>query len=164
MLFAAVVSELPRQLTEEVNEKAQADIQEAINSMINNSAVFYPPFIYALEDSCFKNEGLRIDASSISTASATSLQHPMGILLLEKQLLDKGQAEPKTKRKRTESIPKEDIVTWTELAKLYKSIDCYDFVHSIFSSQISKDNDTKLGLEAEARNDYAQALKLYIKV
>ncbi|XP_065059919.1 DNA-dependent protein kinase catalytic subunit-like isoform X2 [Rhopilema esculentum] len=164
ILFAAVVSELPRQLTEDVSEKAQADIQEAINAMINNSAVFYPPFIYALEDSCFKNEGLRIDASSVSTASATSLQHPMGILLLEKQLLEKEHAEPKSKRKRTESIPMEDIVTWTELAKLYKSIGCYDFVHSIFSSQISKDNDTRLALEAEARNDYAQALKLYIKV
>ena len=53
---------------------------------------------------------------------------------------------------------------WMELAKMYESIKDYDFLRSIFSSQVSAVDMTRDALAYEARNDYESALSLYRKV
>ena len=159
------MNEIPDKVAEDVMDKALTDIQQAINTMVNSSVAFHPPFIYALEDACVRHKKLKLDATAAAAASTTSAQQPVGIALLEKQLLENCNLEPDTKRSRGRHVQQTDeVATWTELAKLYKSIDSYDFVHSIFSSQITKQENTRLALEAEARNDHAQALKLYNQV
>lgn len=47
---------------------------------------------------------------------------------------------------------------------MYKSVDDYDVLRGIFSSRIGAQSYTKDALEAEARGDYAKALKLYSDV
>lgn len=164
MLFDAIKRELPERLDEDTMEKSNSDIQDAISSMLTDSVSFYPPFIYALEDACFRNENLKLDANAVAVASKASVQHPVGIILLEKQLLDDTKKEPAAKRRHTERVLHEDSSSWIELAKLYKAIDSYDFVHTIFKSEITKQENVKLALESEERNDYAHALKLYTQV
>ena len=164
MLFDALVIELPDKFSEDIMEKAHLDIQGAIHGMMNDSIMFHPPFVYALEDACYRNKNLKLDANVISMASKTGVQHPIGIMLLEKQLLDDGSKEPSRKRKRSEHNQNENFLAWIELAKLYRSIDKYDFVHTIFSSQITKQEYARIALECEERNDYAKALKYYNQV
>ena len=165
MLLDSIITSLPEKLTDDVVEKAYKDIQSALDSMMTSSSLLHPPFVYAMENICCRHRQLSLDPVSVSTASSTSEQQPMGILLLEKQLLRTSvDIEPKKKRPRVASVEVEDLETWVETAKLYKSIENYDFLYSIFSGQISKHDTSKVALEAEARNDYAQALKLYNQV
>ena len=164
MLFDALINELPVKFSEDVMEKVHGDIQEAINGMMIDSVFFHPPFVYALEDACYRNNNLKLDANIVTVASKTGVQHPVGIILLENQLIENDSREPLRKRKRTEQNHDDEFFTWIELAKLYKSIDKYDFVHTIFSSRITKQENTRLALECEERNDYANALKYYNQV
>ena len=158
------MNELPKGFGEDTVTKLQGDIQDAINAMMNESIIFYPPFVYALEDACFRNEKLKLDANILAVASKASVQYPVGIVLLERQLLSDAPAELPSKKRRTAFAQNDDVQVWFELAKLYKSIDKYDFVHTIFRSQITRQVETRLALEAEERNDYAKALKLYNQV
>ena len=48
--------------------------------------------------------------------------------------------------------------------RLYKSIEDFDVLRGIFSSQIGTQVITKEALEAEGRGDYTKALKLYSQV
>lgn len=48
--------------------------------------------------------------------------------------------------------------------RLYRSLGDYDVLRGIFTSQIGTQEITQQALEAEARGDYAQALKLYNEV
>ena len=132
--------------------------------MITSSVAFHPPFVYALEDACVRHKDLKLDPVCVSIASVTSLQQPVGIILLEKQLMQNCSVEVAAKRRKLSKSQKDDLFIWIEVAKLYKSISHYDFVHCIFSGEVSKQENTKLAVEAESRNDFAQALKLYNQV
>ena len=164
MLFDALVKELPDKFSEDTMEKARADIQEAIASMMQDSITFFPPFVYALEDACFRSSHLKLDAKAVTIASKTSVQLPVGIILLEKQLLNQCFKELPAKRRCTKVNQSDDFSTWIELAKLYKAVDKYDFVHAIFGSEITKQQSTRYALESEERNDYSNALKFYNQV
>ena len=48
--------------------------------------------------------------------------------------------------------------------RLYKSIEDFDVLRGIFSSQIGTQGITKEALEAEGRGDYSKAMKLYFQV
>ncbi|XP_048576196.1 DNA-dependent protein kinase catalytic subunit isoform X3 [Nematostella vectensis] len=162
VLVQAILSQMDEKLTEQDAEKTVTDIQGALDNIMTSSTQFYPPFISCIEDICYHKSMLKLQPSSVSTASLASLQQPMGILLLEKQLLSQ-EAEPKShKRMRTEHSPSSDTTAaWLELAKLYRSVEEFDVLHGIFSDHIGTKPITRLALEAEARGDYAQALKIY---
>ncbi|EDO34280.1 predicted protein, partial [Nematostella vectensis] len=162
VLVQAILSQMDEKLTEQDAEKTVTDIQGALDNIMTSSTQFYPPFISCIEDICYHKSMLKVQPSSVSTASLASLQQPMGILLLEKQLLSQ-EAEPKShKRMRTEHSPSSDTTAaWLELAKLYRSVEEFDVLHGIFSDHIGTKPITRLALEAEARGDYAQALKIY---
>ena len=164
MLFDALTNELPDKLSESIVDQSYAEIQGAINGMMSDSVMFHPPFVFALEDACYRSENFKLDANVVAVASRTGSQQPVGIILLEKQLLDNKSVEPLQKRRRTEYSHGEDFLTWIELAKLYKSVDGYDFVHTIFSSEITRQETTRLALECEERNDFENALKYYNQV
>eukprot|EP00794_Sanderia_malayensis_P010266 gene10266-11321_t len=159
VLLDAVISELPAKLSEDVMKKACADIQTALDTMVNSSVAFHPPFVYAIEDACVRQKSLKLDPASVTTACCTSLQQPIGIVLLEKQIIQNCDLGPRASKHSGQLS--DDVMTWIETAKLYKSIELYDFVHCIFSEQVTKQEKTRLALEAEGRNDYHQALKLY---
>jgi len=161
MLFDALTNELPDKLSESIVDQAYSEIQGAINGMMSDSTMFHPPFVFALEDACYRSGSFKLDANIVAVASRTGIQQPVGIILLEKQLLDNKSNEPLQKRRHTEYSNDEDFLAWIELAKLYKSINGYDFVHTIFSSEITRQETTRLALECEERNDYENALKYY---
>ena len=164
-IFSAVLSQLPQNFSEEVVSKVICEIQTALNLMMQSSTYYDPTFVNAIQNLCFESKEINLDPQVVSSASIISLQQPIGILLLEKQLinLENVVSEPKSKRTRAD-LKFENIMIWSELAKIYNSIKDYDFLRSIFSSQISTNDVMKHALAAEATNDYRSALQIYRKV
>ena len=165
-IFSAIISNLPNKLSDEPMEKALAEIQEALEVMMKSTTNYNPSFISAIENLCYKNKEFKLDAQIIASNSVISMQQPIGILLLEKQLLTNTSINlgPRNKRSRGFNNRADDIGTWLELAKVYESISDYDFLRSIFSCYVSEVEFTKDALAAETRNDFETALSLYRKV
>ncbi|CAB4027386.1 DNA-dependent kinase catalytic subunit, partial [Paramuricea clavata] len=151
-------------LTDTQAEETFRDIQGALNNMMTSSLQYFPPFISCVQNVCYNEGKLSLEAGKVTTISIGSLQQPIGIMLLEKQILriSEDPGERPTKRQRTSASPsRETTTTWIELSKLYKSIEDFDVLRGIFSSQIGTQAITRQALEAEGRGDYTKALKLY---
>ena len=166
ILCRAVMGQLPEKFSDDIVSKAHVDIQEALNMMMDASNLHHPPFVYAIENTCFQEKQLKLEPQAISYSSILSVQQPVGILLLEKQLMNMDlDVEPRRKKLKSNNPEKpEDTRSWLELGKIYKSIGDYDSLRSIFSCQIAKLDITRKALSAEARNDFKEALDLYRKV
>uniref|UniRef100_A0A665X1D8 DNA-dependent protein kinase catalytic subunit n=1 Tax=Echeneis naucrates TaxID=173247 RepID=A0A665X1D8_ECHNA len=129
-----------------------------MNGFLNKSTLCFPPFI-----ACVQNMELQhLDPAAVSSTSLASLQQPSGILLLEESLLHaSAYEEPLAKRSRgcREILP--DTNKWIHLARLYRSVEDYDVVRGIFGGKIGTKSITCTALQAEANNDFAEAVKLY---
>ncbi|XP_027045855.1 DNA-dependent protein kinase catalytic subunit-like [Pocillopora damicornis] len=163
-LFRGVFSKIDEKLPEREAASVTSDLKSAMNHMLSSSTQFFPPFISSIQDICFHECKLSsVESASVSTACLTSLQQPIGIMLLEKQLLeieDRGQSL--NKRAKISVAPPSEVTTcWIELSKLYRSIGDYDVLRGIFTGHIGTKDITRKAMEAEARGDYSQALKLY---
>lgn len=115
------------------------------------------------KDICYNEYKLSLEPTSVSTACLTSLQQPIGIMLLEKQLLQIEDEGPSNHKRARSSVapPSQVTTTWIELSKLYRSLGDYDVLRGIFTGHIGTKSETQKALEAEARGDFSQALKLY---
>ncbi|XP_029384585.1 DNA-dependent protein kinase catalytic subunit isoform X2 [Echeneis naucrates] len=134
-----------------------------MNGFLNKSTLCFPPFIACVQDICYQNMELQhLDPAAVSSTSLASLQQPSGILLLEESLLHaSAYEEPLAKRSRgcREILP--DTNKWIHLARLYRSVEDYDVVRGIFGGKIGTKSITCTALQAEANNDFAEAVKLY---
>ncbi|XP_022778667.1 DNA-dependent protein kinase catalytic subunit-like isoform X5 [Stylophora pistillata] len=163
-LFRGIFSKIDEKLPEREAASVTSDLRSAMNHMLSSSTQFFPPFISSIQDICFHECKLRsVDSASVSTACLTSLQQPIGIMLLEKQLLEiEGKSQNSRKRAKTSTVPPSEVTTcWIELSKLYRSVGDYDVLRGIFTGHIGTKDITREAMEAEARGDYSQALKLY---
>ncbi|XP_015748747.1 PREDICTED: DNA-dependent protein kinase catalytic subunit-like [Acropora digitifera] len=163
VLFRGIFSQIEKKLSVPEAANVASDINTAVNNMVSSSTKFFPAFISSIQDICYHEHKLSIDPTSVSAACLTSLQQPIGIMLLEKQLLqseDSGQSS----RKRARGLaapPSQETITWIELSRLYRSLGDYDVLRGIFTGHIGTKPITQKALEAEARGDFSQALKLY---
>ncbi|XP_065679642.1 DNA-dependent protein kinase catalytic subunit isoform X1 [Hydra vulgaris] len=162
-LFVSIFLAILNQLSQS-SESILLKIQNTLNIIMQSSIFYDSTFINAVETVCLKNKEMNLEPQVVSSASIISLQQPIGILLIEKQLisLKNNIEEPKSKRLRADS-QQENYMVWSELAKIYTSIKDFDFVQSIFCSQISTNDVVKRALAAEATNDYSTALHIYRK-
>ena len=172
-LLNAIISKLPDKLDELSVNRVHGDLQEALDTMLRSSTVNDPCFTHAIQNICYTNKELKLDPGLISNSSTASMQQSVGILLLEKQLLSNvnigGDGAPSSSKRRKTTLgatPErpEDVATWLEISKLYEDINDFDWLRSVFSSHVSKSENTKKALSAETQNDYELALNLYKKV
>ena len=77
-LFAAVFSLADLQLTEEEATATKTAVGEGLNFVLETSELFHPPFVASLEDICFLVPQLALAPPTISMASLTAMQEPMG--------------------------------------------------------------------------------------
>ncbi|XP_019852740.1 PREDICTED: DNA-dependent protein kinase catalytic subunit [Amphimedon queenslandica] len=161
-LFNSIFSQLDHLLTEEDAAATKGVIEGNINTILDCSTQYYPPFIGSLQDICYYENSLKIKPPSITTSSLASKQEFTGIMLLEKQLLLNVDSSKSAKRSRTNKS-NEVTETWIELARLYKSLEDYDVLHGIFTNLDDTKDVTRKALEAEERGDYLTALNLYKK-
>ncbi|XP_067044034.1 DNA-dependent protein kinase catalytic subunit-like isoform X2 [Acropora muricata] len=163
VLFRGIFSQIEKKLSVPEAANVASDINTAMNNMVSSSTNFFPAFISSIQDICYHEHLLSIDPTSVSAACLTSLQQPIGIMLLEKQLLQ-SEDSGKSSRKRARGSaapPSQETITWIELSRLYRSLGDYDVLRGIFTGHIGTKPITQKALEAEARGDFSQALKLY---
>uniref|UniRef100_A0A4W3HBY9 DNA-dependent protein kinase catalytic subunit n=1 Tax=Callorhinchus milii TaxID=7868 RepID=A0A4W3HBY9_CALMI len=163
-LFSGILEEVHKSKTAETKDISK-QLVENFNYLLKATTLNFPPFVACIQDmSCQHKDLLGLDSTSVRSTSLASLQQPMGILLLEKSLIHSTtNEEPPTKkaRGRQELPPDTDVARWIELATLYRSLGDYDVLRGIFSEKIGTKPLTHTALLAEAKSDYAEAVRLY---
>ncbi|CAH1795603.1 unnamed protein product [Owenia fusiformis] len=164
-LFQAIYDAIEHQKTEREAGILNEQIETSLNNMISTSIQYYPPFIGCVMDIAYnKAKKVKLDPSSVNTACLTSLQQPIGIILLEEMLLQTdAEPVPKKRARTTNKTVSADTAKWIELARLYRSLEEYDVLHGIFGGKIGTQNITQNALMLEARGDYLAAAKEYNK-
>ncbi|KAK9971873.1 hypothetical protein ABG768_025216 [Culter alburnus] len=163
-LFAGVLVEMEKSKPDKETSNILKDLVQTLNTFLNMSTAYFPPFISCVQDMSYQHKALLgVEPALVSASCLASLQQPMGILLLEESLL-RGTGtseEPPSKRARGKRELPPDTERWIHLAKLYRSLGDYDVVRGIFSGKIGTKSITFTALQAEAKSDYAEAVKLY---
>ncbi|XP_031440254.1 DNA-dependent protein kinase catalytic subunit [Clupea harengus] len=164
-LFSGILAEMERSKSSGERKGVLEDLLQNMNIFLNKSTLYFPPFVACVQDMSYQHrELLGVQPAAVSSSCLASLQQPMGILLLEESLL-KGPAavpdEPPSKRARGRRELPPDTERWIHLAKLYRSLGDYDVVRGIFGGKIGTKAITCSALQAEAKSDYAEAVKLY---
>jgi DNA-dependent protein kinase catalytic subunit len=164
-VFSAIFGDVDKQLTEGEAEATKKAVRLCLNDILTSSTLYHPSFIGSLQSICFEQNEFDVDASSTATASLASSQQPMGVMVLEKQLLqgalEEDRARSSKRAKTSRVVGSETTSNWIQLARLYKSLGEYDVLRGIFSGHVGAKKITKDALEAEERSDYKKALDLY---
>ncbi|KAK5898290.1 hypothetical protein CgunFtcFv8_015721 [Champsocephalus gunnari] len=163
-LFAGILQEMETLKPREESERIKEELRCNMNTFLSKSSLCFPPFIACVQDMCHQHKELhQLDPAAISSTCLMSLQQPSGILLLEESLLQGGggHEEPSAKRSRGRKEIPPDTNKWIHLARLYRSLEDFDVVRGIFGGKVGTKSITCDALQAEANNDYAEAVKLY---
>ncbi|CAD5112585.1 DgyrCDS1798 [Dimorphilus gyrociliatus] len=162
-LFSALMHEMME--SEDRMREIRANILNGIEKMISSSDYYYPPLFGAILDIIRSNLRLiDIDTSKIGEACIGGGQGPLGILLLEDILIQKDFVKPRpptAKKAKISKASSDKAIVWIELAKLYKSLDDFDNLQSIFEYRIKGEGKTSEALALEAKGDYLSAVDIY---
>ncbi|KAK5850083.1 hypothetical protein PBY51_014363 [Eleginops maclovinus] len=163
-LFAGIFQEMERLKPRGESGRIKEELRCNMNTFLSKSSLCFPPFIACVQDMCHQHKELHdLDPAAISSTCLMSLQQPSGILLLEEGLLQGGggHEEPLAKRSRGRKEIPPDTNKWIHLARLYRSLEDFDVVRGIFGGKVGTKSITCAALQAEANNDFAEAVKFY---
>ncbi|XP_078072249.1 DNA-dependent protein kinase catalytic subunit isoform X3 [Mustelus asterias] len=162
-LFSGILGEVKKSKTAAEIRDIAKRLMEHFSCLLNSTILCFPPFVTCIQDMSRQHPDLmNLDPSIVSSTALTSLQQPMGILFLELSLIHHTPLEePPVKRARGRNQLPPDTARWVELAKLYRSLGDYDVLHGIFSEKIGTKLITQKALQAEAKSDFAEAVRLY---
>ncbi|XP_048384539.2 DNA-dependent protein kinase catalytic subunit [Stegostoma tigrinum] len=162
-LFSGILEDVKKSKTAAEMSGIVKELSKHFTFLLNTTTLCFPPFVTCIQDmSCRHPDLLNLDPSIVSSTALISLQQPMGIMLLELSLMRLSLSEePPAKRPRGRTQLPPDTARWVELAKLYRSLGDYDVLRGIFSEKIGTKPITQKALLAEAKSDYAEAVRLY---
>ncbi|ESO96748.1 hypothetical protein LOTGIDRAFT_143667, partial [Lottia gigantea] len=163
-LFKAIYKKMDEVKTEREMEETIELINTSVETMFNTTSQYYPPFLSCIMDIVYVlRSRLKISPSNLSTCAIVSSLQPLGIVVLEEQLIQTDSTEQRgNKRRKTEGTTvSTDVNLWIEMARLYKSVENYDVLHGIFSGKIDTKPITQEAMMAESKGDYQTANKLY---
>ncbi|XP_056017774.1 DNA-dependent protein kinase catalytic subunit-like isoform X2 [Ostrea edulis] len=162
-IFKGIFSKMDEVKTEREVQETIQQIQKSISTVLTSSIQYFTPFISCLLDILYSlRSKLKLDLSDVSLAATIGNVQPLGICVLEEQLISQDGDERPTKRGRSDgAVVSTDTLSWIELARLYKSVKEYDVLLGIFSGRIGTQDITKEAVKMEARGDYYKAIKLY---
>ncbi|XP_061175418.1 DNA-dependent protein kinase catalytic subunit-like [Saccostrea echinata] len=162
-IFKGIFAKMDEVKTEREVQETIQEIQKSIGVVLTSSIQYFTPFISCLLDILYSlRSKLNVDVSDVSSAATFGNVQPLGICVLEEQLISQNEDERPSKRGRSEgAVVSRDTRSWIELARLYKSVKDYDVLLGIFSDKIGTQEITKEAVQMEARGDYYKAVKLY---
>ncbi|GES81504.1 DNA-dependent protein kinase catalytic subunit [Rhizophagus clarus] len=163
-LYVSIYNQLDNKIqSEEINEYKKT-MGQHIQNIFSKTTMNFPPFIGSCLRICYEANDIEIDPNMIRKACNLSSTESLGIILIERQLLNTS-IERESKRLRTtnSSLVASSKRPWIELSHLYKSIDGHDVYKSIYESKIVVSELTKDALNAELLGDYALACKYYLE-
>ena len=156
-----------------IKEKFEKYIQNILKTTRGSTSIVYTLLTIAYEDTFIK-----IKPQLIYKTSMVSYNYHVGILLLEKQILQFAQQKTieyqnrlnkkskKSGKKELKSLEIDDEMNkeieneWNELIKLYKSLGDEDILLGLYE-RLCKTSYTKKALEYELTGDYKSALVTY---
>ncbi|KAK6170524.1 hypothetical protein SNE40_018898 [Patella caerulea] len=164
-VFKAIFKKMDEVKTEREIEETTSQINRSMETIFNTTAQYYPPFLGCIMNILYElRSSIKVNPSSLSTGAIVSNLQPLGITVLEEQLIQTDNVDPRpTKRGRTTTGTQVslDVNQWIEMARLYKSVNQYDVLHGIFSGKIDTKSITQEAMIAEAKGDYQTANRLY---
>jgi DNA-dependent protein kinase catalytic subunit len=145
------------------------DMRSLVQDLLTTTSGTSTPFIYWLLRVSFDDPDTILPPSLIGPACLRSTNYHMGIMVLEKQILQIQNPTTRSglakKRKAPGEAPSdmanELTEAWAQLSKLYKALGEEDVLLGLYEKYIMKQDITKHALEAELSGDYAEAYRLY---
>jgi len=136
-------------------------VSELLIKQLKTSTTKDPPFVNSLLHLCYHSTSpIKPDPLLVVDTAIQSQNFHMGIMLLEKMVMDiqngtkdKSGKLPMSSRSRIDDI-------WHQLARLYKALGEEDILLGLHQT-IAKEKYTKDAFNAELEGDYARALKIY---
>ncbi|KAG0005263.1 hypothetical protein BGZ65_011584, partial [Modicella reniformis] len=168
MLFSKLVTSLMTQVEShtETEEEATSYKEGLVGDMkhiLQKSTILFTPFIGSILRICHDYGEADISPELVSKVAIRSSNQHLGIILVEKQLMQSEPKERSAKRQKTSESglhdPKRN--SWIELARMYKSIDEKDIFKSIYESKVATTEFTREAIAAEVVGDYDRAVKVY---
>ncbi|KAL8588517.1 hypothetical protein ACOMHN_043866 [Nucella lapillus] len=164
-VFQAIYEERSKVKTEREVEEVKGQVKVSLTQMLATSTHYYPPFIACIMDIAYSlRSSIKVDSDELGTAAVISKLQPLGMEVLEEQLIQEGDCEGarSAKRGRMEGTPvSQDVPLWIELARLYKSVGDYDVLQGIFSGPLNTQDITERAMAKESCGDYKAAKALY---
>ncbi|XP_069123844.1 DNA-dependent protein kinase catalytic subunit-like [Argopecten irradians] len=163
-LFKAIYDEMDQVKVEREIEPIVTQIKNSLGTVLSQSIQYHPPFIGCMLDIVYQlRSQLSVDVTSVGSSATFSNLQPLGIVVLEEQLIihEPEESRPSKRGKMDSLTISKEVPTWIELARLYKSVDEYDVLLGIFSGKIGTQEITQKAVACEARGDYYQAKKFY---
>ncbi|KAK4317884.1 hypothetical protein Pmani_011063 [Petrolisthes manimaculis] len=141
-------------------------LRDAIESILSTSYQCQSEVLRTALHLAIEND-MAVDSEALTAACLGSRLEPLGILVLERQLLvrRRGQEKPPARKKARVEVggdasPETSI--WINMTELYKNLGMWDIVHGIVRSQLGDiKQETRAALEAEATCDHVQAFLHY---
>lgn len=169
LLFSSIFKGIFKKMSSIKAEKESKiftkEICENFNKILNMSTEYFPPFIGCiLNILCDLNTELPVRSDIIVRSALASNLHSLGIVLLEERLIRTSGDSSGQKSKRSRHVhsePPMDMMTWIDLARLYKANKEHDALLGIFKEQISSQEQSYNAINAEICGQYSHAIKLY---
>lgn len=136
-------------------------MNEAINKIFGDSDIYDSGLMSALLDISMKYESMCFHPNIITSVAQNSGLISMGCLILEEYLRRRAFDEPSAKRMRTESYINIEKMHWIRLAELYKDLENWDMVHSIFLNYLDCTGTNISAINAENNGFWSKAQQSY---
>ncbi|XP_045466048.1 DNA-dependent protein kinase catalytic subunit-like isoform X2 [Harmonia axyridis] len=154
-------SNIFKKLKEKMSTENWSDLVEAINIIFKNSSEFNTNLFRTLMDFIVtSNFKMKLDPYLITECCLSSSLVSTGTLIIEGYLMHLDEGEPQAKRLKGNSIS-EETVHWIKLAELYKEMNEWDVVCSIFQNKVPCNEAVRTAISAESRKQWVQARDLY---
>ncbi|XP_008199943.2 DNA-dependent protein kinase catalytic subunit [Tribolium castaneum] len=137
------------------------EISVGIQTIFNNSSEFSRNLFRALFDALiFSKSSIVFPPELIVSVSQSSGLRGLGALLLEEYLISCDVTEVEAKKSRGNQLS-QDTNLWIKLAELYKEMEEWDVVKSIFLEKTQCPQEVKNALLAESQKQWKDARDLY---
>ena len=185
-LFKSILRAVP---SKEI-KRIKAYYKKYLHRVLESSIELTAPFVGCIHRICFEDDdslsgegkytgaggnlgdgGLRLAPVLIGETSLKSMNFHMGIMLLEKQVLQlqlRMQRNKECSRSKKSAAWSEDASeleeSWSQLRRLYQSLGEHDILLGIQERHICTLEESKAALQHEVVGDYIRALEVYESV
>lgn len=162
LLFTNLIGSFMR--SHDTNQEFLNDIFKSINNILTNTTLYVPSIMETFITILLTHKDkfdLKSNVAVINEVANQSGLFSIGTLLLEQYLSDETEDEPPSAKK--SKIEGSDNI-WIKLAGLYKQMNEWDVVTSIFLKKVYCDDKTLLAIDEEANGLWRQAKVHYLEM
>ncbi|XP_044756993.1 DNA-dependent protein kinase catalytic subunit-like isoform X2 [Coccinella septempunctata] len=151
-------------LKEKMSSVNWLDLTEIIATIFKTSSEFNSNLLRTLMDFIIASKSkIKLDPYLIVECCLSSSLVSTGTLIIENYLMHMDEAEPLPKKVKGVNTS-DECIHWIKLAELYKELNEWDVVCSIFQNKVPCDDIVKKAISTDHKKLWAQAKDLYREV